>query len=147
MLISCKLNVLHEVIYRVFAMLNFVPKAITHSCSNSKITLCVCVIKLYEFSGWWSVPNKHAWNFCNWRCCSISIEGTSLSNKAALTLFSFYFPPFLFFGILTHVLTEQMYDRIARVEHVDHARRSAQHCVKALLSAQTHTYIQLSIMT
>lgn len=38
------------------------------------------------------------------------------------------------------VHTEQMYDRIARVEHVDHARRSAQHCVKALLSAQTHTY-------
>lgn len=34
----------------------------------------------------------------------------------------------------------KMYDRISRVEHVDHARRSAQHCVKALLSAQTHTY-------
>ncbi|XP_059640428.1 monodehydroascorbate reductase, chloroplastic/mitochondrial isoform X2 [Cornus florida] len=34
----------------------------------------------------------------------------------------------------------KMYDRIARVEHVDHARRSAYHCVKALLSAQTHTY-------
>ncbi|XP_052171357.1 monodehydroascorbate reductase, chloroplastic/mitochondrial [Diospyros lotus] len=34
----------------------------------------------------------------------------------------------------------KMYNRIARVEHVDHARRSAQHCVKALLSAQTHTY-------
>lgn len=34
----------------------------------------------------------------------------------------------------------KMYDRIARVEHVDHARRSARHCVKALLSAQTHTY-------
>lgn len=34
----------------------------------------------------------------------------------------------------------KMYDRTARVEHVDHARRSAQHCVKALLSAQTHTY-------
>lgn len=34
----------------------------------------------------------------------------------------------------------KMYDRIARVEHVDHARRSAQHCAKALLSAQTHTY-------
>ncbi|PON97777.1 FAD/NAD(P)-binding domain containing protein [Trema orientale] len=33
-----------------------------------------------------------------------------------------------------------LYDRIARVEHVDHARRSAQHCVKALLSAQTHNY-------
>ncbi|KAM6557578.1 hypothetical protein CsatB_004597 [Cannabis sativa] len=34
----------------------------------------------------------------------------------------------------------KLYDRIARVEHVDHARRSAQHCVKALLSAQTHNY-------
>ncbi|XP_057967041.1 monodehydroascorbate reductase, chloroplastic/mitochondrial [Malania oleifera] len=34
----------------------------------------------------------------------------------------------------------KMYDRIARVEHVDHARRSAQHCVEALLSAQTDTY-------
>ncbi|KAL5749955.1 hypothetical protein ACOSP7_024558 [Xanthoceras sorbifolium] len=34
----------------------------------------------------------------------------------------------------------KMYDRVARVEHVDHARRSAQHCVKALLSSQTHTY-------
>ncbi|KAF7828229.1 monodehydroascorbate reductase, chloroplastic/mitochondrial [Senna tora] len=34
----------------------------------------------------------------------------------------------------------KIYNRIARVEHVDHARRSAQHCVKALLSAQTHTY-------
>nr|XP_023885018.1 monodehydroascorbate reductase, chloroplastic/mitochondrial [Quercus suber]POE70005.1 monodehydroascorbate reductase 5, mitochondrial [Quercus suber] len=34
----------------------------------------------------------------------------------------------------------KMYDRVARVEHVDHARRSAQHCIKALLSAQTLTY-------
>ncbi|GAU19398.1 hypothetical protein TSUD_76430 [Trifolium subterraneum] len=34
----------------------------------------------------------------------------------------------------------KIYDRISRVEHVDHARRSAQHCVKALLSAQTSTY-------
>ncbi|KAJ4712011.1 Monodehydroascorbate reductase [Melia azedarach] len=34
----------------------------------------------------------------------------------------------------------KMYDRIARVEHVDHARRSAQHCIKALLTAHTHTY-------
>lgn len=34
----------------------------------------------------------------------------------------------------------KMYDRIARVEHVDHARKSAQHCVTALLSARTHTY-------
>lgn len=36
----------------------------------------------------------------------------------------------------------QIYNRVARVEHVDHARRSAQHCVKALLSAQTSTYIE-----
>lgn len=35
---------------------------------------------------------------------------------------------------------KQMYDRISRVEHVDHARGSAQHCVKALLTAQTHNY-------
>ncbi|XP_038875980.1 monodehydroascorbate reductase, chloroplastic/mitochondrial isoform X2 [Benincasa hispida] len=34
----------------------------------------------------------------------------------------------------------KLYDRVARVEHVDHARRSAQHCVKTLLTAQTHTY-------
>lgn len=34
----------------------------------------------------------------------------------------------------------KIYDRIARVEHVDHARKSAQHCVKALLSAQTNPY-------
>ncbi|PQM41828.1 monodehydroascorbate reductase 5 mitochondrial [Prunus yedoensis var. nudiflora] len=34
----------------------------------------------------------------------------------------------------------KMYNRMARVEHVDHARRSAQHCVKALLSAQTDIY-------
>ncbi|KAM7274879.1 hypothetical protein ACFE04_016745 [Oxalis oulophora] len=34
----------------------------------------------------------------------------------------------------------KIYDRVARVEHVDHARRSAQHCVKALLTAQTQTY-------
>ncbi|XXG76478.1 hypothetical protein AAC387_Pa08g0818 [Persea americana] len=34
----------------------------------------------------------------------------------------------------------KIYDRIARVEHVDHARRSAQHCVRALLTAQTHQY-------
>ncbi|KAJ7952263.1 Monodehydroascorbate reductase [Quillaja saponaria] len=34
----------------------------------------------------------------------------------------------------------KIYNRIARVEHVDHARRSAQHCVKALLSAQTQLY-------
>ncbi|KAI8546288.1 hypothetical protein RHMOL_Rhmol07G0105500 [Rhododendron molle] len=34
----------------------------------------------------------------------------------------------------------KMYDRIARVEHVDHARQSAQHCVKSLLTVQTHAY-------
>lgn len=34
----------------------------------------------------------------------------------------------------------KIYDRIARVEHVDHARNSAQHCVEALLSAQTRPY-------
>lgn len=34
----------------------------------------------------------------------------------------------------------KMYNRIARVEHVDHARRSAQHCVKALLTAHTQNY-------
>ncbi|KAE9459508.1 hypothetical protein C3L33_08529, partial [Rhododendron williamsianum] len=34
----------------------------------------------------------------------------------------------------------KMYDRIARVEHVDHARRSAQHCIKSLLTVQTHAY-------
>ncbi|CAA0820481.1 Monodehydroascorbate reductase- chloroplastic [Striga hermonthica] len=34
----------------------------------------------------------------------------------------------------------KIYNRIARVEHVDHARRSAQHCVKSLLTAHTDTY-------
>lgn len=34
---------------------------------------------------------------------------------------------------------KQIYDRISRVEHVDHARKSAQHCVKALLTAHTDT--------
>ncbi|KAL1827107.1 hypothetical protein ACET3Z_005519 [Daucus carota] len=34
----------------------------------------------------------------------------------------------------------KIYDRVARVEHVDHARRSAQHCINSLLSAQTHNY-------
>lgn len=34
----------------------------------------------------------------------------------------------------------KIYDKIARVEHVDHARKSAQHCVKALLTAHTQTY-------
>ncbi|KAL5188825.1 Monodehydroascorbate reductase, chloroplastic/mitochondrial [Glycine soja] len=37
----------------------------------------------------------------------------------------------------------KIYNRISRVEHVDHARRSAQHCVKALLSMTIfHTSIQ-----
>ncbi|KAF4354845.1 hypothetical protein F8388_018049 [Cannabis sativa] len=48
--------------------------------------------------------------------------------------------PFESVGLNTTVGGIQLYDRIARVEHVDHARRSAQHCVKALLSAQTHNY-------
>ncbi|KAG5382700.1 hypothetical protein IGI04_034170 [Brassica rapa subsp. trilocularis] len=34
----------------------------------------------------------------------------------------------------------KIYDRMTRVEHVDHARRSAQHCVKSLLTAHTDTY-------
>ncbi|KAL7160029.1 hypothetical protein ABFS83_01G067400 [Erythranthe nasuta] len=34
----------------------------------------------------------------------------------------------------------KIYDRTTRVEHVDHARRSAQHCVKSLLTAHTDTY-------
>ncbi|KAK4365419.1 hypothetical protein RND71_016777 [Anisodus tanguticus] len=34
----------------------------------------------------------------------------------------------------------KIYNRIARVEHVDHARKSAQHCIKSLLTAHTHTY-------
>ncbi|XP_047972913.1 monodehydroascorbate reductase, chloroplastic/mitochondrial [Salvia hispanica] len=34
----------------------------------------------------------------------------------------------------------KMYNRIARVEHVDHARRSAKHCVQSLLTAHTATY-------
>lgn len=34
----------------------------------------------------------------------------------------------------------KMYDRISRVEHVDHARKSAKHCVNSLLTAKTHTY-------
>ncbi|KAL0297591.1 UNVERIFIED_CONTAM: Monodehydroascorbate reductase, chloroplastic/mitochondrial [Sesamum radiatum] len=34
----------------------------------------------------------------------------------------------------------KIYNRIARVEHVDHARRSAQHCVKSLVTAHTATY-------
>ncbi|KAF4404415.1 hypothetical protein G4B88_014871 [Cannabis sativa] len=48
--------------------------------------------------------------------------------------------PFESVGLNTTVGGIQLYDRIARVEHVDHARRSAQHCVKGLLSAQTHNY-------
>ncbi|XP_042022164.1 monodehydroascorbate reductase, chloroplastic/mitochondrial-like isoform X1 [Salvia splendens] len=34
----------------------------------------------------------------------------------------------------------KIYNRIARVEHVDHARRSAKHCVQSLLTAHTATY-------
>ncbi|KAL0447883.1 UNVERIFIED_CONTAM: Monodehydroascorbate reductase, chloroplastic/mitochondrial [Sesamum latifolium] len=34
----------------------------------------------------------------------------------------------------------KIYNRIARVEHVDHARRSAHHCVKSLVTAHTATY-------
>ncbi|CAN4127303.1 unnamed protein product [Withania somnifera] len=34
----------------------------------------------------------------------------------------------------------KIYNRIARVEHVDHARKSAQHCIKSLLTAHTQTY-------
>ncbi|KAJ8448308.1 hypothetical protein Cgig2_021936 [Carnegiea gigantea] len=34
----------------------------------------------------------------------------------------------------------KIYDRITRVEHVDHARKSAQHCVSALVTARTHIY-------
>lgn len=34
----------------------------------------------------------------------------------------------------------KIYDRMTRVEHVDHARRSAQHCVKSLLTAHTDLY-------
>lgn len=48
-------------------------------------------------------------------------------------------------GIGAYMKTEQIYDRTARVEHVDHARRSAQHCVEALLTAKTHTYVGSSV--
>ncbi|XP_008801779.2 monodehydroascorbate reductase 5, chlorplastic isoform X2 [Phoenix dactylifera] len=34
----------------------------------------------------------------------------------------------------------KMYNRMARMEHVDHARKSAQHCVKTLLTAHTQPY-------
>ncbi|WOL13696.1 monodehydroascorbate reductase 5, mitochondrial [Canna indica] len=34
----------------------------------------------------------------------------------------------------------KIYNRMARVEHVDHARKSAQHCVKTLLTANTQPY-------
>ncbi|XP_010533632.1 PREDICTED: monodehydroascorbate reductase 5, mitochondrial [Tarenaya hassleriana] len=34
----------------------------------------------------------------------------------------------------------KIYDRMARFEHVDHARRSAKHCVNSLLTAHTDTY-------
>ena len=58
----------------------------------------------------------------------------SPSNQAT---FIFVHPLQILILSLAH--NQQMYDRMARVEHVDHARRSAQHCVKALLTAQTHT--------
>ncbi|XP_020527192.1 monodehydroascorbate reductase 5, mitochondrial-like [Amborella trichopoda] len=34
----------------------------------------------------------------------------------------------------------KIYDQMVRVEHVDHARKSAQHCVKALLSIHTQPW-------
>ncbi|KAL5995719.1 Monodehydroascorbate reductase, chloroplastic/mitochondrial [Asimina triloba] len=34
----------------------------------------------------------------------------------------------------------KIYNRLARVEHVDHARKSAQHCVRALSTAHTDPY-------
>uniref|UniRef100_A0A0D3GWE0 FAD/NAD(P)-binding domain-containing protein n=1 Tax=Oryza barthii TaxID=65489 RepID=A0A0D3GWE0_9ORYZ len=34
----------------------------------------------------------------------------------------------------------KMYDRMTRVEHVDHARKSAHHCVEALLTSHTKPY-------
>ncbi|KAJ4783939.1 Monodehydroascorbate reductase [Rhynchospora pubera] len=34
----------------------------------------------------------------------------------------------------------KIYNRMTRVEHVDHARKSAQHCVKTLLTAHTESY-------
>lgn len=34
----------------------------------------------------------------------------------------------------------KIYDRMARVEHVDHARKSAQHCMNAILNIQTEPY-------
>lgn len=34
----------------------------------------------------------------------------------------------------------KMYNRIARVEHVDHARKSAHHCIETLLTSQTKAY-------
>ncbi|TYK26715.1 monodehydroascorbate reductase 5 [Cucumis melo var. makuwa] len=43
---------------------------------------------------------------------------------------------------MTAIQIKQLYDRVAQVEHVDHARRSAQHCVKALLTAQTQTVFE-----
>ncbi|XP_022892957.1 monodehydroascorbate reductase, chloroplastic/mitochondrial isoform X2 [Olea europaea var. sylvestris] len=48
----------------------------------------------------------------------------------------------VFHGVMIsrRVKLKQIYDRISRVEHVDHARRSAQHCVKSLLTAHTDTY-------
>ncbi|CAA6673738.1 unnamed protein product [Spirodela intermedia] len=48
--------------------------------------------------------------------------------------------PFEAVGMNDSVGGIQMYDRVARVEHVDHARRSAKHCVEALLSIHTNPY-------
>lgn len=49
---------------------------------------------------------------------------------------------FLVFLFISHdkflIFHLQIYDRVARVEHVDHARRSAKHCVGALLSIHTN---------
>lgn len=87
--------------------------------------------------GWWSVPDKYTWNLCNWRCCSISVKGILFIIKQPLY--------FSLNSEMKPVYNEQIYDRMARVEHVDHARKSAQHCVTALLSAQTHKYIELFI--
>jgi monodehydroascorbate reductase (NADH) len=39
-----------------------------------------------------------------------------------------------YYNILSYL--GQMYNRIARVEHVDHARKSAHHCIETLLTSQ-----------
>uniref|UniRef100_A0A0E0QEE5 FAD/NAD(P)-binding domain-containing protein n=1 Tax=Oryza rufipogon TaxID=4529 RepID=A0A0E0QEE5_ORYRU len=45
--------------------------------------------------------------------------------------------PFEAVGVNTKVGGIEMYDRMTRVEHVDHARKSAHHCVEALLTSHT----------